>query len=422
MSISVVLILLQVFIVAIFLYFILRNKIDFLLLFFTSFILYHWQIIAGTIWVPPYEFAASIQSVFVVGIVATVLIVVTLINDRVSFNVPMVEFNHRKDRDQKNVSLVLIVISYAATGYAIYSAGDAVFSGNKADFTRSMGLKYDFLYYFPAGMAFLYGVATKNRSIVFLSFLPLLFYLLVGYRAIIVTALVGAAVVNLYGQPILTFRMAKVILYAIVGYIFFVLYKFSYIAFKTNSFDWFATMIEKDARFDSVWEILLWGMFSAEFGQVASNLSMSSAIDMSEHYQFSSAFLGSIPGLNSILNFNEDMTRFSRAIREHANPGFSYGLGSSFWGEMYQAGSYVGVFMASTIVIGCIAVFNLSFRRNKEKYTLLLLLFSFLAFYIHRNDFTLVVGYMKNHIILLVFSYLVLLLLKGKVKIRNYAR
>lgn len=422
MSISVALILLQVFIVAIFCYFILRNKIDFLLLFFASFILYHWQIISGTIWVPPYEFAASIQSVFIVGIVAIVLIVITLVYDRVSFNVPMVEFNHRKDRDQKNVSLILIVISFAATGYAIYSAGDAVFSGNKADFTRSMGLKYDFLYYFPAGMAFLYGVATKNRFIAFLSFLPLLFYLLVGYRAVIVTALVGAAVVSLYGQPILTFKTVKVILYTIVGYIFFVLYKFSYIAIKTNSFDMFATMIEQDARFENVWEILLWGMFSAEFGQVASNLSMSSAIDMSEHYQFSSAFLGSIPGLNTILNFNEDMTRFSHAIREHANPGFSYGLGSSFWGEMYQAGSYIGVFLASTLVIGCIAVFNLSFRRSKEKYTLLLLLFSFLAFYIHRNDFTLVVGYMKNHIMLLVFSYLVLLLVKGKVKIRNYAR
>ena len=413
---------LQILMLIIFLYFILRNKIDFLLLFFSSFILYHWQIISGTIWVPPYEFPVSSQSIYVVGIVAVVLFVVTLFYDSISHNIPVLEYDQRKDRDQKNASLVLIVIAYMATGYAIYSAGGAVFSGNKAEFTRSMGLKYDFLYYFPAGMAFLYGVSTRNRTITIVSFLPLLFYLLVGYRAIIVTALVGAAVVNFYGQSILNLRMVKVGLFAVVGYLFFVLYKFSYIALKTGSFDWFATMIEKDARFDNVWEIILWGMFSAEFGQVSSNLSMSSAIDLSQHYQFSGAFFGSIPVLNTILNYNEDITRFSRTIRDHANPGFSYGIGSSFWGEMYQAGSYVGVFMAATIVVGSVALFNLSFRRNKEKYGLLLLLFSFLAFYIHRNDFTLVVGYIKNHVVLLVFAYLVVLLIKGRIKIRNYSR
>lgn len=421
MSLLTALSFLQCLIALIFLYFIIRNKVDFLLLFFASLILYHWQIISGTIWVPPYVFAVSIQSVFIVAIVAVVLLFITLINDIVSFNVPVIEYNHSKDRDQKNACIVLIVISYAATSYSIYSAGSVIFVGDKSDFTSSMGLRYDFFYYFPAGMAFLYGVTTKNRYITFLSFLPLLFYLIIGYRAVIVTALVGAGVINFYGQPILNIRMAKVFIFTIVIYIFFVIYKFSYIALKKGSFDFFVGMIEKDSRFDSIWEIILWGMFSAEFGQVSSNLSLSSALDLTEYYQFSSSLMGSIVGLNKILNLNEDTTRFSRALSEHANPGFSYGIGSSFWGEMYQAGSFIAVFIASTIVIGSIAVFDLSFRRNKEKYALLLLLFSFLAFYIHRNDFTLVAGYIKNHIFLIILSYLVLLFLKGKITIRNYS-
>jgi len=48
---------------------------------------------------------------------------------------------------------------------------------------------------------------------------------------------------------------------------------------------------------------------------------------------------------------------------------------------------------------------------------LLLYLPSFMAFYIHRNDFVLFVGNVKNIIILLVFSYLVLLILRGKVRV-----
>jgi len=419
-SISTALLLLRGIIAIGSIYFIFRNKMDFLLLFFASFLLYHWQIISGTIWVPPYEFAASIQSIFIVGIVATVLIAFTLFNDVIYLELPEQDYNHLKDRDQKNIGWILIGISYLAVFYAIYNAGGTVLSGNKAEFTRAMGLSYDFLYYFPAGMAFLYGVASKNRRITFFAFLPLLFYLLVGYRAVIVTALVGAAVIHLYGQPLRTLRMARVFAYTLGAFVFFVAYKFSYIALQTNSFEWFAEIIEGDVRFESLWELLMWAMFSAEFGQVSSNLSLSSAIDLTQHHRFSDALLGSITGLNNILNYNEDITRFSHTIREYANPGFSYGIGSSIWGEMYQAGSYVGVFLSAIVVIGCITFFNLSFKSNKERYSLLLLLFSFLAFYIHRNDFTLVLGYVKNHVALLVFSYCILLLIQGRVKIRKY--
>ena len=169
-------------------------------------------------------------------------------------------------------------------------------------------------------------------------------------------------------------------------------------------------------------QFFLWGMFSAEFGQVSSNLSLSSSLDLSSHYQFSDAFIGSISGLSSILNYNEDITRFSRVIREFANPGFSYGIGGTFWGEMFQAGSYVGVLFSAVIIVGILTYFNLNFRNKKEKYSLFLFFFSFLAFYMHRNDFTLLMGHFKNHIFLIVFSYLVLLVLKGKIRLRKFNR
>ena len=300
-------------------------------------------------------------------------------------------------------------------------AGDKILL-DKREFQLARGLKYDFLYYYPAAIALLYGVAIKQRAIVITALIPLFIYLLIGYRAIFVIAIIGAIITNSYGQRILTFRTLKMIVFTLIMYMFFVFYKFSYIAIKNNSFDWFAGIIKNDNRFESISDLILWGLFSAEFGQVSSNLSLSSGLDLSEHYSFSDAFLGSIPGLNKVLDFNEDITRFSHVIREFANPGFSYGLGGTFWGEMYQAGSYVGVFVAAIIIIGALTFFNLIFRNHKERYPLFLFFFSFLAFYIHRNDFTLVVGHLKNTIFLIILAYLILLLFKSRISIRNFIR
>jgi hypothetical protein len=104
-------------------------------------------------------------------------------------------------------------------------------------------------------------------------------------------------------------------------------------------------------------------------------------------------------------------------LKTEANPGFSHGLGGTLWGEMYQAGSYGGVMIMAVIVIGGLTFFNLKFRSNKEKYPLYLYLIAFLSFYLHRNDFVLLVGNFKNIIFMLVPSYLMLLVIKGKVKV-----
>ena len=421
MQSDLLLLLLRLELAVIGLYFLARNKIDFLLLFFCSFCLYHWQILWGTIWVPPFTFDVSTNSMFIVGLIAIVIFGFVLLNDRLWRHYPDIPYVKSNDFDQFGVILVLLTVGILACLYSLYVAGDKIML-NKNEFTRAQGLKYDILYYYPAAMALLYGILTKNKLITFLSLLPLTLYLLVGYRAIIVTAIIGAVFISMYGERIFTFKMIKVLILVLTLFIFFVFYKFSYIAIKANSFDWFAHIIEGDDRFDSVFQFFIWGMFSAEFGQVSSNLSLSSSQDLSSHYNFSDAVLGSITGLNTILNYNEDITRFSRVIREFANPGFSYGLGGSFWGEMYQAGSYVGVFAGALIVVGFITYFNLNFKMQKERFSLFLFLFSFLAFYIHRNDFTLLIGHVKNHLFLITFAYGVLLLINGRVKIPSFRK
>ena len=62
-------------------YFLIRNRIDFLLVFFLSTLLYHWQIIGGKIIVPPYTFKASSESMIILSTVLLTHMIITLFHD-----------------------------------------------------------------------------------------------------------------------------------------------------------------------------------------------------------------------------------------------------------------------------------------------------------------------------------------------------
>ena len=384
-----------------------------MLVFFMSFLLYHWQIIYGVVRVPPYEFMVNVQSVYIIMVVSSVLQIFVIINDIEYRKIPNIAYNLEKDRDQYSVVIILLIVSIVTTAYSLFIAGDQILL-TKSEFTEAEGLKYNFFTYFPAAMALLYGVASKRKNVIIISLVPLLVYLFIGYRAVFVTAVVGVTVVHYYGQRLVSLKTLKIILIVFALFSFFALYKVSYIPIKAGTFDFFQHNIKHDARFDSSSDFILWAMFSAEFGQVSSNVVLSSAKGLSDSYAFSDALVGSVTLLNRI--FDGNVRRFSTVIKSEANPGFQYGLGGTLWGEMYQAGSYGGVMVMAIIVIGALTFFNLKFRSNKEKYPLYLYYVSFLSFYVHRNDFTLLVGNLKNILFLLLFSYIVLLVIKGKVK------
>ena len=62
-------------------YFLIRNRVDFLLLFFLSLTLYHWQIIGGEIILPPYRFEVSSNSKLIVSLVYIIHTFITILHD-----------------------------------------------------------------------------------------------------------------------------------------------------------------------------------------------------------------------------------------------------------------------------------------------------------------------------------------------------
>ncbi len=404
------------------LYFLARNRIDFLLLFFLSTSLYCWQIIYGTIWVPPYTFPASSESKLIVLIVLSVLVFFTLLNDLILRDKKDLPYKKEEEGDAVFFFLFLLSISYLSCLISIINIGPEILSISKKSYVAKSGLPFFFFLYYPAAMSCLFFVTSKRYKLAFYSSLPLIFYIFVGFRAAAVITFITGFFIFYYNQKIFNLRLYKPFLLVVTVFTFFVLYKFSYIGLKLGDITTIANMIENDPRFPGLLEFLAYAFFSAEFGQAASNLSMTSSMDLSNSYSFKDALVGSIPLVDFISGISEEESRFSTVIESYANPGFSYGLGSSIWGEIFQAGGYGGVIIFSVLLIFTIFQYNLSFRRSKNKFVLFSFFIGFLAFYVHRNDFVLLTGHIKNIVIITTLGLCALWLIKNRIYLLPFSK
>ena len=178
-------------------YFILRNRFDFLFVFFLSTILYHWQIVWGTIIVPPYEFIVSDESILIISIVLLIHTLITVLNDfinrkRIIFN----DFKVTKKYDL--IAYLLCFSSLFLTAMGLYTVGiDFNIKGDYSSALVSANFNPIWLHY-PAAISILYATVTKNFRLFLLSILPLLFYGYMGYRAELITALVGCVTIYAY--------------------------------------------------------------------------------------------------------------------------------------------------------------------------------------------------------------------------------
>jgi hypothetical protein len=191
----------------------------------------------------------------------------------------------------------------------------------------------------------------------------------------------------------------------------FVFYKQAYIPLKEGNFDFFEDEVRQDNRFDSTAEFLLWAAVSAEFGQVSSNLELTTSQDLSQHHSYSAVFLSSIPLLDSNEVGVTTNPRFSDTIISHANPGFSYGLGGTFWGENFVLGGFLGVFIA-VIALGFFVIFAqiLIFEKG---YFIFLYVATNIVFLLPKMDLYAVIGIFKNLIILILIPIFLIGILRG---------
>lgn len=389
------------------LYMLYRQRIDLFLVAFLANCLYGWQTIVGKIWVPPYEFPVTDNSRYILGMVFCGILFFSYLNDNIykswfGYNRQKYTPNGLRNtfgQTQYQLAYFLSSISFLLTLILIFQAKLDLFFLAKTEMNLRYPISQSFFFAMPAGVALIYGVYRKDYKLVFLGAVPILVYVLVGFRSIAIVVIVAVIMLRSYQNRIFSKKSIKTA--SIVGVIFmsFVIYKQAYIPLKNGNFDFFQTKVNEDSRFDSTIEFLLWAALSAEFGQVSSNLELSTNQNLSQHHSYSAIILGSIPLLDNNDVGVTTIPRFSDTIMTHANPGFSYGLGGTFWGENFVLGGFLGVGVA-VFGLGFFILFS-QILIFKKGYFVFLYIATNIVFLLPKMDVYAVFGAFKNIIILI---------------------
>ena len=386
-------------------FFLLRNRLDFSFIFFCSTCLYHWQIIGGTVIIPPFYFAATDISKIIVFTVLLIHTLVTFIFDKI-YKEKLTYDNFNVSKKYDLFAFILCFLSLFNTIYALYIVGiDFTFKHEYKQALAANNISMVWIHY-PAAISILYGTLTKNRMLFLLSLLPLIFYAYAGYRAVIIIAYIGVITIYCYNSKLSGFKSLKIGILSIIIFLFFAFYKVSYYDIKNKEVSAVKQFKERSIYYDKN-EYLKKVLFYNEFGQISANLVLSVERNLGQYYQVSSVILGSIPFVKKFTSITEDDVRFNRLIEEYANLGFSYGLGGTIWGEGYAAFNFFGVILFSLIFSLTISFLNKNFYRTNLLFIFSPLFLSYLSFYIHRSELTLVFAHLKNIIYLILIAFII---------------
>ena len=402
------------------LYILYRQRIDLFLVAFLANCLYGWQTIAGKVWVPPYEFPVTDNSRYILGIVFLGILSFSFLNDNIYkswFRGNRYKFisndgpSNVSSQLQYQLAYFLSVISFSIALILIFQAKFDLFFLGKTGLNLRYPLSQSFFLAMPAGVALVYGVYRKDYKLIFLGAVPILLYILIGFRSIAIVVIVSIIMLRSYQNRIISKKSIKMAGWVGLIFITFVVYKQAYIPLKEGNFDVFEDKVQQDSRFDSTAEFLLWAALSAEFGQVSSNLELTSSQDLSRHHSYSAVVLSSIPLLDSNDVGVTSSPRFSDTIMSHVNPGFSYGLGGTFWGENFVLGRFLGVCIA-VLALGFFVLFAqiLIFEKG---YFIFLYIATNIVFLLPKMDLYAVLGTFKNVIILILIPIFLIGILRG---------
>lgn len=408
---------------------IIRSRFDLLLILFGSTTIYHWQILSGQIWVPPYSFDVGSEAKIILIIIYVSICIGIFFNDRLFYKwFSFFEINFKrkenlvfnKSKIENFFGYLFILTSFLVTITFLFQAKLDLFTYSKTELNAMYPISASFLLAFPAGISLPWAVYNKKYFLIFISSICLLTYFLIGFRSIAIVAIISALTAIYFREKIISKSNLKLGAILILIFSIFVIYKQIYIPIKNGESisGFFESTVSEDERFSSVTEYLLWSAFSAEFGQVACNLDLVSKTDLSDKHSIGSVFIGSIPLINDKDLGIHTNPRFSDTILAHANPGFNYGLGGTFWGEIYTLGSYIGVFLGAMIIMLMLIIFNhfIFYEGNM----LLLYIGTNISFLIAKMDIFALIGIYKNMLILFGLGLILFLIYKSLVSNLKY--
>ena len=238
----------------------------------------------------------------------------------------------------------------------------------------------------------------RNRKMEIVSMVGILFFMVLGSRALFATALVGALISKSfdYIEKNQENNNRRIIIYGILIFLFLILYKLIYEEVRAGNLIGVIDILGNLSTWINLFDI-------AELRIVCANYNY--IID----HEWQLPVMDVVARLSSVVPFANNYfqtvypLRFSAILMEEIHT--TYGLASNCWGEIYaMSGSIIAVLVATAVWLTVIQYLNDRVRAGRSPFALAAV--SYLSFYIHRLDWTEIIGCFK----MVVLFFLVKLL------------
>lgn len=339
----------------------------------------------------------KVQLVESVYIVASLLLLINslaaILKDEIGFNRP--EFPKKNSR----ILFSIFFLSVVSFCLMVFDAGSSIFNSSKDDVMSELGRWY-VLYTTVSMIGLPLAVYYQNTLYKYIFLFFLLINLLLGFRSPLVLSVLSCVIViGVYQQPIRIIRYYSFMLTGVI--LVFSMYLYKYVAFAISLGMWDLVL---DALYstDSYYEMF----FRSEPFVVISNLN---AVFSDNFFTQPDHILSSIyefilfaPELGAhIVSFNE-------IVQNRFFPAVDYGMASTFWGQFWSAGWWLGLIMV--IFFYHIFIYLFQYKLNKGDSIVAVMLtpmLALLAFYVHRNELSTVFNMSKRMLIIVIFVVVV---------------
>ena len=246
---------------------------------------------------------------------------------------------------------------------------------------------------------FIYFFKRKNYTLMVTSFVAILFTFILGSRAYLTTALLGAFVISGMFTNRTVRSNLKIVMFGFFAALLLVLYKSVYIAVRTFDFAYVQSTLEaSDMSLDAV---LKNGEFITVFSIydyiVRTNYELPIADTITRLLSF-------IPFLNNAIETSTNIRLSNIATHEFFST--SYGVGGNFWGETYAMGGLVFVIIITILWVFFLDIAFKKLLKYDDKLPFVALCATYCSFYIHRLDWIQALGCVKMALLLYILYYL----------------
>ena len=299
--------------------------------------------------------------------------------------VPPILFK-KNPKDITPVFIAVGVISMLIMIVNVFRIGISNLSAPKEEIWPKTGTMYVVGLWLAMGV-FTFAIKKRNYKLLILSVPQVLLHLYFGSRAYL--AVIAIVFILLLSNRQKGFSLKHNLVVILIGFILLMAimaYKQIYELVKVGNIGAaFATLLDPDTY---AW-IFRWGeprIVLADFNYIVSEgLTLNSQ-------EILARVLSIVPFADDLL-FPEANRLMSAILIDKL--GSSYGLASNFWGELYSMGSYVLVGVIYALWVGMLNLGTKLLNSDNWTASFLIPLFAYFGFYVHRMDFTKVVGNVK---------------------------